>query len=413
MNEIQNRIAELENRGWSLAALADELDVSVNTVEKWKAGNTSPANGKATLALLGVVAKKKGIPKKRRYAPGSRMKVVIERSKTMEQPVDSKAIMHPIGIGGDIPSSESLPMHISKQWGFPLEHQEVDGVDFYCIKDWIAGLTGDRDLRANHIWWNYKKAHEQDGGILSRERVYHGTPGMTYSMDFTNDEGLYKLAMWLRVTKGRTALKAIKIYLAKAGVFVDEARRDPEGAAEKLATERRTKALRDGKPEEWIITRELGVITRKQFVSSIYDLVQDRKAFGVIIGAITNDVYRGLFESDVSGLRSRLGITSKQNPRDHFSRIALAYTTVAEESVKIHLGNYSDRDFVPVPIIRDVVNAIASAVGVQAKTIAQALQIDVVSGRKLSEGRTPTQGKLKAILNNATKKELPPTSKAV
>lgn len=34
-------------------------------------------------------------------------------------------------------------------------------------------------MRANHIWWNYKKAHEQGGGILSRERVYHGKPGMT------------------------------------------------------------------------------------------------------------------------------------------------------------------------------------------------------------------------------------------
>lgn len=211
-------------------------------------------------------------------------------------------------------------------------------------------------------------------------------------MAFTNDEGLYKLAMWMRVKPNRTALGAIKDFLAKAGVFTDEARRDPEIASERLAIARRTKALRDGKPEDWVATRELGVITRKQFVSSIFNLVQDKKAFGVIIGAITNDVYRGLFESDVSGLRSRLGKTSKENPRDHFSRIALAYTTIAEESVKIHLANYNDKDFVPVPTIRDVVNAIASAVGVQANTIAQALQIDVVSGRKLSEGLPPAQG---------------------
>lgn len=72
MNEIQNRISELENKGWSLAALADELGVTVNTVEKWKAGNTSPANSKATIVLFDEIAKKKLIPKKRRYAPGSR-----------------------------------------------------------------------------------------------------------------------------------------------------------------------------------------------------------------------------------------------------------------------------------------------------------------------------------------------------
>lgn len=72
MNEIQSKIAELESRGWSLAALADELGVTVNTVEKWKAGNTSPANSKAIIVLLDEIAKKKVIPKKRRYTPGSR-----------------------------------------------------------------------------------------------------------------------------------------------------------------------------------------------------------------------------------------------------------------------------------------------------------------------------------------------------
>ena len=45
-------------------------------------------------------------------------------------------------------------------------------------------------------------------------------------MAYTNDEGLYKIAMWLRVNSNRASLKAIKDFLAKAGVFVDEARRD-------------------------------------------------------------------------------------------------------------------------------------------------------------------------------------------
>jgi transcriptional regulator with XRE-family HTH domain len=405
MNEIQSSIAELENKGWTLAALADELGVTVNTVEKWKAGTTSPANSKATLYLLHAIAQKKQIPKKKRYIHGSRMKVIIGSDKQMEQLANPRDIMSPIGIGESIPSSESLPMYIAKKWGFPLEHQEVDETDLYCIKDWIAGLTGDQDRRANHIWWNFKKAHINEGGILSRERVYHGTSGKTYPMDFTNDEGLYKLAMWLRVTQRRTALKAIKTFLAKAGVFVDEARRDPETASEKLAIDRRSKALQSGKTEDWIATRELGVITRKLFVSRIYDLVQDKKAFGVIIGAITNDVYRGIFNSDVSGLRKRLGISSKENPRDNFSRIALAYTTIAEESVKVHLSNYSDRDFVPVHVIRDVVDTISSAIGVQADLIARALEIDIVTGRKLIEGKV-TQGKFDSILKEAKRKRL-------
>ncbi len=67
MNEIQIKIAELQHKGWTLAALAEELGVTVNAVEKWKAGDRQPANIKAVLALLEKIGAKKRIPKKRRY----------------------------------------------------------------------------------------------------------------------------------------------------------------------------------------------------------------------------------------------------------------------------------------------------------------------------------------------------------
>ena len=52
MNEIQTRIASLQEKGWTLAALADELGVTVNAVEKQKGGDRYPSNGKAILMLL-------------------------------------------------------------------------------------------------------------------------------------------------------------------------------------------------------------------------------------------------------------------------------------------------------------------------------------------------------------------------
>lgn len=67
MNDIQIKIKELQEKGWTLAALADELEVTVNAVEKWKAGDRQPSNSKATLALIDQIAKRKRIPKKRRY----------------------------------------------------------------------------------------------------------------------------------------------------------------------------------------------------------------------------------------------------------------------------------------------------------------------------------------------------------
>ena len=67
MNEVQTKIAELQKRGWTLAAIADELGVTVNAVEKWKAGDRNPSNLKSGLNLLEQLNKRRHIPKKKRY----------------------------------------------------------------------------------------------------------------------------------------------------------------------------------------------------------------------------------------------------------------------------------------------------------------------------------------------------------
>lgn len=67
MNDIQSKIQELQEKGWTLAALADEIEQSLSAVEKWKSGGRYPANTKAILNLLDDIAKRKRIPKKKRY----------------------------------------------------------------------------------------------------------------------------------------------------------------------------------------------------------------------------------------------------------------------------------------------------------------------------------------------------------
>ena len=71
---IQIKLAVLQKKGWTLAALADELEQTVNTLEKWKAGDRNPANEKAVLTMLERVEKRKRIPKKKRYEKGRRTK---------------------------------------------------------------------------------------------------------------------------------------------------------------------------------------------------------------------------------------------------------------------------------------------------------------------------------------------------
>jgi transcriptional regulator with XRE-family HTH domain len=78
MNEVQKRIAELQEKGWTLAALADELEVTPNAVEKWKAGDRNPSNVKAVLVMLDQIGKRKRIPKKKRYATHSSGHVNLE-----------------------------------------------------------------------------------------------------------------------------------------------------------------------------------------------------------------------------------------------------------------------------------------------------------------------------------------------
>ena len=72
MNDIQDKIAELQGKGWTLAAMADELGVTVNAVEKWKSGDRYPGMPRALLAVFNELAKSRRVPKQRRYAPGSR-----------------------------------------------------------------------------------------------------------------------------------------------------------------------------------------------------------------------------------------------------------------------------------------------------------------------------------------------------
>ena len=78
MNDMQTRIAKLQEKGWTLAALADELGVTPNAVEKWKAGDRYPRLEKPVLDALDRLAKLKRIPKKRRYQKGRKTQVAGE-----------------------------------------------------------------------------------------------------------------------------------------------------------------------------------------------------------------------------------------------------------------------------------------------------------------------------------------------
>jgi transcriptional regulator with XRE-family HTH domain len=73
MNDIQTKLAELESKHWTLAAIADELEVSYNTVQKWKADDRYPSMSKLIIEKLDELLERKRIPKQKRYTKGRRV----------------------------------------------------------------------------------------------------------------------------------------------------------------------------------------------------------------------------------------------------------------------------------------------------------------------------------------------------
>ena len=214
-----------------------------------------------------------------------------------------------------------LPLYVAEQWGFDLQHYDMpDGV-WYAAQDWIAGLATTNTRRAGKLWADMQK--QMSVSIVPLD--YLASDGKNYQRDFTDDEGLYKIAAYMRATKGRIALKGIKDFLAQAGAFADLARRDPESASGKLAAQRQKKYMRAGKEEEWIALREIGRVTRNQLMALIKHLLAGKADDG-IYRTITDDTYRGVFGMSAAEMRVHMGLPAGTNVRDHMHILGLLYT---------------------------------------------------------------------------------------
>ena len=63
--EVQIKITQLREKGWTLINIGRALSQSSVTIEAWNAGTRSPANLQSVLTSLDQLAKRKRIPKKR------------------------------------------------------------------------------------------------------------------------------------------------------------------------------------------------------------------------------------------------------------------------------------------------------------------------------------------------------------
>jgi hypothetical protein len=67
MTDIQELLTALRVKGWTIAAIADEVGANYHTVKKWQSGMHTPRNIGAVSRTLQQLLQRRQIPKQRRY----------------------------------------------------------------------------------------------------------------------------------------------------------------------------------------------------------------------------------------------------------------------------------------------------------------------------------------------------------
>lgn len=262
------------------------------------------------------------------------------------------------------------PLIIAEVWSFPLQHYEREDGNLYAVQDWIAGLTSANVVQTSDMWRKFDKTR-----ISIPSLDYVATDGKTYKRDYTDQRGLYFIAQQLRATKSRPALEAIKAYLAAAGVFVDDVRRNPDHAID-AAIESYTS---QGKSNVWIGERLDGKIARKAFTDAL-----DNAVATILTGReyadATDVIYTRLWNRTSAQLRGEMGLKKSQSLRDHQPTIALAYQRIAEATAAQKLG---DKTMLTWDEARSIVSVVATMIGAQAKETAAMLNMDLATGKPL------------------------------
>lgn len=262
----------------------------------------------------------------------------------------------------------------------------------YAIQDWVRGLLGEEDIRYVLSKLKQHKSLKEMWKSLPRLK-YKATDGKIYPRDFGRDENLYLMAQYLRITHDRPLLNEIRQFLAKAGVLVDEMRRDEDlivisskmspdqmfAAKERAEEAIRNAYRREGKSETWIEARMHSRIKRNRFTAALTQAILETLNPSHYAIA-TNDIYEGLWQRTAAILKRELSLPKQANLRDHQPQMALHFQGIVEEAVAHELGEKED---VTWSEARDIVQTMAAMVRPWTEQMRDRLKIDIATGRPL------------------------------
>lgn len=248
----------------------------------------------------------------------------------------------------------------------------------YRVHDWVYVLSESHDADRRQSWYELKH-------LLIRHRVIFPAEleteeqkdkdGTVHDSDFCTEEMLYFITQYMEFNDSVTA---VRNYLAKAGVFVDSIRRNPE-----VGFEAAREAYRmQGKDDAWIDTRIEGIINRRKFTQVLKAAVLialDNRDFGTA----TNDLYIGLWKRTKDILLEQMGLSPNANLRDNQSRLALLLEGVAEEICAAHLGDQKELNWL---MARGIIQEAASKIGKYAEEISRDLGKDIATNIPVEPG---------------------------
>ncbi len=284
-----------------------------------------------------------------------------------------------------------LPEIIIQSLGGKMDFIEIDGKKYYAIRDWVYEIKGSVSKRRGIPWDDLKSKIDEQGDFRVSDIVRYlpiETPGGTFEIEFTDAEGLYAITQ--RMADRSATVRQVKDYLAKAGVFVDDLRTEPEQRdelMERLIAENPERAMEaivaryraQGKSDLWIERRIVGMQKRNKFTSAL----RETSASSPNYAQATNAGYQGAFSMMKDEIVAYLGLTKQQarQLRDHISEIALQgialYETASAEKMKI-----MKRALTPLEQA-EIVRTCARIVAPSMKALADYVGVDVLSGQPL------------------------------
>lgn len=216
--------------------------------------------------------------------------------------------------------SSPLPILTASLYDFPLAFHVKDGVYYYAILDWVAGLTGEVDVKlVARMWDNFKNQTSFSKGTL--KLPYVASDGKTYQRDFVMDETLYRFAAYARPMADRPTLAVIKDYLAKAGAFTDKVRLAGPAAL----------------PE----TRVKSIEVRKEWTNAFREALIIGLIEGWMYGKATNITYVTIFNKNAKEILEARGLR-KGNARDLLTEQGLLIIMTAESTLDTKFSQYYD-----------------------------------------------------------------------